>query len=132
MVDPVTMFMEGGPFVYLLALFIPAHLVLTVVQIVLVKRADLLPLLWASVLATVMVGMLGSVMGVMLAFQAVANAPEDVRMQMMAQGFAVSLHTTSMGLMVGLVNAGFTGVTASVVRTLQYGQLRRAGTTEAA
>lgn len=123
MVAPITMFQEGGPFMYLLILFIPAHLVLTAAQILLAKRVDLVPLLWASVIATVMVGVLGSVSGMTLAFQAVAHASAEMKSTMMAAGVSVALHTTAMGLMVGIVNAGFAGIASSIVRTVQHGQL---------
>lgn len=123
MVAPVTMFMEGGPFMYLLVLFIPIHLVLTAAQVLFAKKLDLVPLLWTSVIATVMVGLLGSVQGATLALEAVAYASAEMKMKMLAAGASVCLHTTSMGLMVAIVNTGFTGLAASVVRSVQHAQL---------
>jgi biopolymer transport protein ExbB/TolQ len=102
---------------YLLLLTVPLHLVLVAVQILLVKKVNLVPLLWTSVVNTVLIGLLGSVLGCLQAFHAVAMASAEMKQALMAQGIAVSLYTTAGALMMASTQLFFTGIAASVVRT---------------
>jgi len=119
MVDPVTMFADGGPFMYLIMLAGGAHLIALVIQLVLAKQVDLTPLLWAGVACIILLGMLGSMMGFILAFHAVAKASPETKQTLLAMGMSVSMYTTAASLMVALPSTFFTGIVASVVRTVR-------------
>jgi hypothetical protein len=119
MIDPVVMFVEGGPFMFLILLSGLLHLVILVAQVALRKYADLLPLLLAATICTVLCGMLGSIMGFILTFQAMAMASAETKMALMANGVSVSMFTTTAALMVALPETFFTGVVASMVRTIR-------------
>jgi hypothetical protein len=121
LVDPVIMFREGGPFMYLILLSGFGHVAIAVLQIVFVKKVNLIPLLWASVLCTLMMGMLGSVMGIIVAFEAVAKASAETKQTLMAMGFSIAMFTTAASLMVAIPSAFFTGIVASIVRTVGPG-----------
>ena len=57
-----------------------------------------------SMLANVatLTGLLGTIMGLIQAFDAVANAPADMKQSMLASGISVAMFTTAGGLMVAI------------------------------
>jgi hypothetical protein len=104
---------------YLLPLFAMGHLGLAVLQLALVKRADLRPLLWSTTGATMLIGLLGFVMGQILTYSALAHASAEMKETMAAAGTSVSLFTVAGALMVVVVQVGINGVVSSLVATLQ-------------
>ena len=119
MIHPSDVLKDGGPFMYLILLSGLLHLVILVAQVALRKYANLLPLLLAATICTVLCEMLGSVMGFSLTFQAMAMASAETKMALMANGISVSIITTSAALMVALPETFFTGVVASMVWTIR-------------
>lgn len=119
MVDPATMFMEGGPFMYVLLLMVPVHLLLCLVQAALARHIDIRPLLWGSVAAQVLTGFLGSLLGMILAFQAVAHASAEMKQTLLANGISVSMFTATGGVMLAIPSLFFAAAAASVVATLK-------------
>ncbi len=117
MVSPVTMFVEGGFFVYVILLVGVVHAATLIAQAVQVKKIDLIPLLWALMICTVLIGFLGSLTGLIMAFQAVARASAEMKQTLLAHGISVAMYTTTMGLMVAIPQAFFNGIMASVLRT---------------
>jgi len=49
-----------------------------------------------------LLGLLGTIMGLIAAFEAVANAPPDQKTQMLTQAIAIAMNTTAFGLMVAI------------------------------
>ena len=47
-------------------------------------------------------GLLGTIMGLVLAFQAVANASAEMKQKMLANGISVAMYTTAFGLVVAI------------------------------
>lgn len=119
MISLLRMFQDGGPVMYLLALLVPIYLVAIVVQVVLAKRVNMMPLLWGLVLINVLVGLLGTVMGGILSFSAVAQASAEMKAALMANGIAISLYTVSGALMSAIPQVFLTGVAGSIVATAQ-------------
>jgi hypothetical protein len=98
---------------YLLLLAGIFHGVLCGLETITRGRFHLMPLLIAGILSILMLGALGTVSGMVMAFKgASAVSPED-RTMLMAMGFSVSLYTTSFGLLIaipGSIGAGIAGV----------------------
>ncbi len=63
------------------------------------KRTAYLPML-ANV--ATLTGLLGTIMGLVMAFDAVANAPAESKQVMLANGISVAMYTTAGGLMVAI------------------------------
>ena len=117
MVSPITMFIEGGFFMYVLVLVGLVHAATLIVQVVMVKKLNLIPMLWALMICTFLIGCLGSVMGLVMTFQAVAKASAEMKQTLMAAGLSVAMYTTAGGLIVAIFQAFFNGIIASVVST---------------
>ena len=103
----------GGPVMYLLLMVGFVHLVLCAVETVTRGRYRLMPLLIAGIASAVLLGLLGTVQGLVMAFKAVGSASPSLKQQMLAMGISVSLYTSMLGLfvaMVGCWGAGIAGV----------------------
>jgi len=114
-------FSEGGIFMYLillagLAIWVPIGL-----QIAFAKKADFSPLLWALLLGLLLLGVLGSVVGAIQGFHALAMAASDRRQMLVAQIIAIALNTTALSLIMGLPAAVGVGVAGSVAR-MRFGR----------
>ena len=118
MVSPITMVSEGGPFSFVILLVGLVHAATFIVQAVRVKKLNLIPLLWALMICTVLIGWLASVMDLVMCFQAVAKAPPEMKQAIMASGIAVAMYTTAGGLIVAILQAFSNGIIASVVSTV--------------
>jgi hypothetical protein len=116
MISPLAMLQQGGPIIYVILLAFVAQMVALVAQFVLAKKFDFVPLLWAGVLCTLLLGFLGSIMGIMLAFEAVALAAPEMKQAMMARGFSLALHTTAAAILTAIPQTLLTGIVASIVR----------------
>jgi biopolymer transport protein ExbB/TolQ len=69
---------------------------------------------WTGLLATVanlatLLGLLGTIIGLILAFDAVANVPAAQKAAALATGISVALATTAFGLTVAIPSLGFHG-----------------------
>lgn len=53
-----------------------------------------------------LLGLLGTIMGLIEAFAAVANAPPDQKTQMLTQAISIAMNTTAFGLMVAIPTLG--------------------------
>jgi len=112
-------FVKGGPFMYGLLLAGLTHMGLVVLQLVLVKKIDLMPLLWAGLFGLPIFGGLGSVSGMIQAFKAVGAASPEMKQALLASGFSIALYTTELGLILVGIGAFFTGVAGVVVRWMR-------------
>ena len=116
MISPLTMLQQGGPMIYVIILACIAQIVALVAQLVLAKKFDFVPLLWAGVLCTLLLGFLGSIMGMMQAFDAVALAAPEYKQTMLARGFSIAMHTTAAAVLTAIPLTLLTGIVASIVR----------------
>jgi hypothetical protein len=111
------MFSEGGFFMYVIVLVGLVHAATLIVQAVRVKKLNLIPMLWALMICTFLIGCLGTVSGLVMCFQAVAKASAETKQTLLANGISVAMYTTAGGLMVATLQAFFNGIIASVVST---------------
>jgi len=91
-------FSDGGPFMFVILLFGLALLALTIVQFVVGRRTDLSPLLWGLLLALLLTGALGTVMGAIQGLGALESASPDVRSALMARMIAIAANTSALAL----------------------------------
>jgi biopolymer transport protein ExbB/TolQ len=121
MISPLAMLQHGGPMIYVILLACIAHLLALLAQVVLAKKFDLVPLLWAGVLCTLLLGFLGSIMGIMQAFEAVVHASPEMKQTMMASGFSIAMYTTAAAVLAAIPQTLLTGIVASIVRNARAG-----------
>lgn len=112
-------FAEGGPFMYLILLAGLGIWAPIVAQMLFARRVDLSPALWASLVGLLLLGVLGSVLGAIQAFAAVAMAAPDMRMALIAKGIAICLNTTALSVVLALPASVGIGIAASVARNLR-------------
>lgn len=112
-------FRDGGPFMYMILLAALVHGAAIVLQLILARKFDLTPLLWAMLLVVFLLGLLGTVSGQVMAFKAVATAAPEYKQAMMASGISVSMYTTALALMWMVLGALGTGLAATVRRNLE-------------
>lgn len=114
MLDPVTLFREGGPFMYVLMLFALLGVPVAVLVALLVGGLRLrfpASIGWGLLCLCAGVGLLGTYLGNSMALEAAARASAEMRMKLIANGISVSLYTTIGWQM--LVPLGFLGVTGT-------------------
>ncbi len=114
--DLVRGFTDGGPFMFVILLAGVLHAMVVLTQLGLCKKIDLMPLLWAGLLGIALMGMLGTVTGLMMAFRAVGSAPPEMKQSLMASGASIALYTTWFSLVLVAIGGFFTGVAGTVVR----------------
>jgi biopolymer transport protein ExbB/TolQ len=119
MTSPVTMFQHGGPIMFVLLLWALLVFVAQLAQFVLAKKVDFTPLLWSGLFCTVLLGMLGSMMGMSEAFGAVASASPEMKQVMLASGATVAMTSTMFSLLIAIPQAILTGIAATAVRMVR-------------
>ncbi len=77
---------------------------------------DFSPLLWACLLGLLLLGVLGSVVGAIQGFGALAMVAPDQRSQLLAKMVSIALNTTAFSVIMGLPAAIGVGVAASLAR----------------
>ena len=117
MMDPAIILRDGGYFMYVILLTGVVHFAVLALQVARRRTMNLVPLLWALVICTVLLGFLGSVMGLIMAFQAVAKAAPEVKQTLLAAGMSIAMYTTSGALLVAIPQTFFTGAVASLLKT---------------
>ena len=109
-------FRMGGPMMYLLVLAGLAHALVAIVQFATIRKVDLTPLLWSGVVGLALLGVLGTVMGQIQAFKAVAYASAEQKQALLASGVAISMYTTAAGLVFATIGAAASGIAATLVK----------------
>jgi hypothetical protein len=109
-------FSDGGPFMFVILLFGLATLALTIVQFVVKRKTDLSPLLWGLLFATLLVGGLGTVVGAIQGFSALASAAPDMRAAMTARIIAIALNTTALALLFAVPLSVLIGVASFLTK----------------
>ena len=116
-------FAEGGVFMYIVLLFGFAGLAVSVVQLALARSIDMVPLIVGMVVLTIIVGMLGSALGMTQAFSAVASASPEYKSMMLAQGISIALNTTTLALLMAALQT----LLGAIAATLRRNAKPRAG-----
>ena len=116
--NPLTLIYQSGGWGIIIAIIGVLNLLVIFAQLPLLRKINLMPLAWAGVFAIVLCGMLGSVFGMMMAFEAVAMAPPEFKQAMLAQGFTIALNTTALSLMIALVEVGLVGIFSCLLANL--------------
>lgn len=93
------LFKDGGPFMYLLLLAVPASALLALVWTVLslLKIRVPLPVWLFAPVSTIGVGLLGTALGMNMALEAIAHASAEMKSTLAAAGYSVALYTTLVG-----------------------------------
>jgi len=112
--DLVTLFVSGGLSVGLLVLLALLHLAVAAAQVVAPRRVDLVPLLWAMVLLTVLGGAFAAQFAYMEACTAVAMASADAKHLLLAAGTAEAWRKLAAAALLAMGQALVTGVAHSV------------------
>jgi biopolymer transport protein ExbB/TolQ len=111
-------FREGGIWMYLVLLFSFLHAVPVLAQLIACKKADFSGYLWAGLLGILLMGFLGTVVGCVQMFEALAVAMPEQRGSLMAAGFAISLYPTIFAILMVIPGTFFSGIAASLARNL--------------
>ena len=109
-------FAHGGLFMYLVLLAGILGVVVSVLQLVLARKIDLVPLIVGFVLITLIMGGLGSALGITTAFSAVSAADPSMKAAMLAAGISEALNTTTLGLLMALLQTILGAIAATVRR----------------
>ena len=112
-------YVNGGFFMHLILLTAFWTMAVIVAQLVLAKKYDLAPLLWLSLVALVLLGVLGTVVGITQAMDAVATAPPDMKTAMLSAGIAIALNTTSFAVFIAVPAAIASGVAVTISKNLR-------------
>ena len=116
-------FAEGGVFMFVVLFFGIAVLAMAILQLAAARRVDLSPLSWGLLVALVLSGLLGSVLGVAEGFGAMAAAAPEHRAAMMAMAISIAVNTTALALILALPLSIFLGVASFVSRRAQLRRL---------
>lgn len=119
MQDIARAFSEGGIYMFITLLAGLAHSIPILAQLVLVKKVDLTPYLWAGLAAILLLGAIGSGMGLSMAFAAVEQAQPEQKMALLARGISMCLNNSALAALLALPGFFFTGIASSLVRSLK-------------
>lgn len=114
--DLTQAFADGGFWMWgVLALGL-AHWVTVAYQLVKVESVDVIPFLWGSVGATVLLGLLATLVGLQMGFSYLATLPaEEVRDKLLLIP-TIALGTTVLSLIFAVPGLLGTGIAATMVR----------------
>ena len=109
---------QGGPSMYVIVLAAVIGFVIVLLQFILAKRTVLWPLLAASITGTLLMGVGGTVFGMIEAYGALDQAAPDQRMAYIARGISMALHNAWLAIALAgiLCFFGSIAVTVSVNR----------------
>jgi hypothetical protein len=112
-------FADGGPFMFVILLLGLGLVAMTIVQFVRVSRTNLVPLLWGLLVALLLTGALGTVMGVAQGFDALASAAPEARASMMAMVIAIAINTSALALLFAVPLSIAIGLASFLVKRAQ-------------
>ncbi|MFH1434890.1 MAG: MotA/TolQ/ExbB proton channel family protein [Pseudomonadota bacterium] len=112
-------FAEGGIWMYFILLSGLLGLAISALQFILVKKASLWPVIMGSVAGTIMLGVLGTVVGCIQGFGALAHAAPEQRAALMAQAASIALNTTAFAMLLGGFNALIGSIGATIRETIR-------------
>jgi hypothetical protein len=116
-------FTEGGLFAYLAVLSALVGIVLSVLQLALARKADLIALIFASAAGTLLLGIIGSAVGYARLMDSIDQAWPEMRGALMARGAATALLVTWLGALL----AGIQVFAGSLAATIRVNLRRREG-----
>jgi hypothetical protein len=119
------MFQEGGYFMYLVLAVSFLHAIPVLAQFIACKKADFSGYLWAGLAGILLAGWLGTMVGGIQAFEAIAVAHPDQKGPLMAMGAAIALYPTILAVAMVIPGVFFTGIAASLARNLAPRRARK-------
>jgi len=118
--NPLSLLMDSGVWGLIICVVGLLNLLIILVQIPLIRRVNLLPLAWAGVIAVVFCGMLGTVAGLMMGFDAMASASPDTKQMLMAAAASIAMSATALGLMIATVEVILVGMVSCFMGNLRH------------
>lgn len=121
-------FSEGGLFAIMVVAAGVIGLAVDFLQLVLIRRLDLTALIAGTIAGTLLLGLLGTALGSIHAYSAMAYAAPDERSMLLARGLSMSLLTTWLAAFVAGAQCFFGALAATIRVNVQE---RAAGGKEA-
>jgi len=109
-------FADGGPFMFVILLLGIALTALTIVAFVRHKKSDWSPMLWGMLVALLLLGWMGTVMGMIQGFDALAYAAPDQRASLMAQMVAIAINTIALAVIMAFPLSIMIGVASFLAK----------------
>jgi len=119
------MFAEGGYFMYLFLAVGFLHAIPVLAQFIACKKSDFSGYLWAGLAGILLTGWLGTMVGGLHAFQALATAMPEQRGPLMAMAASIALYPTILAVALVVPGVFFTGIAASLARNLAPRRARK-------
>jgi len=119
------MFQEGGYFMYLVLAVSFLHAIPVLAQFIACKKADFSGYLWAGLAGILLAGWLGTMMGALQAFGAIAQVAPEQKSALIAMAAGIALYPTILAVAMVVPGAFFTGIAASLARNLAPRRARR-------
>jgi hypothetical protein len=116
------LFASGGWTILVLLLSL-IHWIPVIAQIFVCKKYDFSSYLWAAVAGIVLVGGIGSMVGVLQAFSALGMASAEDPYGLLARGISVALTPVLLAILLSLPGVFFTGIASTLARN--FGPRRR-------
>jgi len=108
-------------------LHVLATLALSIAQHVRLRGGKLLIGLWVATCAIPLFGLIGTIVGLTTAFDAVSSAPAATRAAMLSQGISEAMNCTAFGL--GLFALFLASTIIATVRTARHARIPKAART---
>ena len=112
------MFEEGGIWVWLVLAFGLLHAIPVIAQMALCKKIDFSGYLWGGIAGILLVGFLGTMIGCIRGFEALAFAAPDQKTGMIVMGIAAAVQPSIMALILAVPGVFFSGIAATLARNL--------------
>ncbi len=119
-------FTEGGIFSWVVLLFGVLHAIPVLAQLGLCRKVDFSGYLWGGIAGILLVGLLGTVIGGVRMFAALAFAAPDERGAMIAMGVSIALLPLILAVILAVPGVFFSGIAATLARNLAPRSARHA------
>ncbi len=117
-IEALKFYSDGGVFMHPVLLFGLGTLVLSLIQLA-VPLAGLNRIVITGSLMTLFLSVIGLTLGLIESFEAVANAPPDMKTQMLCAGAAISLNPLRLGVVMLILHLVFASSASVIVATRQ-------------
>lgn len=107
-------FVQGGLFAYMVVAAGVIGLAVDFLQLVLIRRVNLTALIAGTMVGTLLLGLLGTALGSIQAYSALAMAAPDQKSALLAHGLSTALLTTWLAAFVAGVQCFFGALAATI------------------
>ncbi len=112
-------FAAGGPWMWVITLWGIVFFALLAVQYTKRKKVDFTPILWGLLASLVLIGPIGTTLGLNQAGYAIRLVPHEAQVEAMILAFAIAIYTTILSSILSFLGAILLGVVSYKIKAIK-------------